>query len=350
MKHTVSLSGGRTSTGVLTKAVIDKYGKDNVDVIFCDTGAEDRETYRFIRDCEQDYGIKITCLKLIMPLEHGKGCEYLVCTTKEITDDYYAWRQLTAKYGNPYMPGGKFCTNEMKTQIYKKYCSDKYGKGNFYTWLGYRFEEGNRIWGKLASNTLGKLGLTNREKTEFYLECLQGNTETILDEYYPSMFPSADDEKEKEKIRKALLRINERAFRFMPEISTFTKNDVIAYMSDKSFDLNIGEHLMNCIFCIEKPLGTLLLAIKDRPLEARRFLDIVKSSDVAIKPSRKEPKEVMYRDGLTFEWLYNKAMNTSRADILKMSRLGEKLAKKNPCSSGECSPFSADDEQLDLVI
>lgn len=349
MKHVASLSGGRTSTGPLPKELIKKYGKDNVDLLFCDTGAEDDDTYRFVRDAEKELGIKITCLKLVMPKEKGKGCDYKVCTTKDIKRDYFAWKQLSHKYGNPFVPGGKFCTNEMKTQIFKKYCNYKYGAGNFYTWLGYRFEEGNRIWGKFASGVLGNLGFTNIEKTEFYLECLSGGVESLLDDHFPSMFPDEKDENKKAHIRKSIATIKSKNFRFMSEICRFDKGDVIASWKGNPIDLAIDEHLHNCQFCMEKPMGTVMLAIKDRPSDAKEFLSVVESSDVASKPDRKHAGDVIYRNGTTFRFLYNKAMNTSREELLQMSRLGKELAKKNPCSSGECSPFSdLHEDQKDL--
>tara|TARA_R110001632_G_scaffold219861_1_gene349593 strand:+ start:31 stop:1095 length:1065 start_codon:yes stop_codon:yes gene_type:complete len=350
MKHTCSLSGGRTSTGPLPAALIKKYGKENVDFIFCDTGAEDKDTYRFVRDAEKLHGVKITCLKLVMPKEKGKGCTYIECTTKDIKQDLFAWKQLSSKYGNPFIPGGKFCTNEMKTVIYSKYCKNTYGKGNYYTWLGYRYEEGNRIWGRDASNALGKLDLSNIEKTEFFLDCLAGNTEKLLDEYFPSMFPSIEDEKQKNYIRKSLNTSSDKNFRYMPEVCELIKSEVIGWWSGNELDLQIADHLGNCLFCMEKPPGTVMLAIKDRPEEAKEFLHAVESDDVA-KKDRKEAFDVMYRNGTTFRWLYEKAQKLSRDEILQMSQAGKKIAKKNSCSGGECSPFGTiHEDQIDLFV
>lgn len=349
MFHVVSLSGGRTSTGPLPKAVIKKFSKEVTDLVFCDTGAEDDDTYRFIRDAEKDLGLKITCLKLVMPKESGVGCQYKVCTTKDIGQDYFAWKQLTSKYGNPYIPGGKFCTDQMKTQIFKRYCNDKYGKGGFYTWLGYRFEEGNRIWGRDASRVLGGLGMSNIEKTQFYLDCIDSDVCALLDEYFPVMFKSPEDEKQKGFIKKALKTISDKNYRFMPEVCDFDKGQVIKSWAGNPGDLKIDEHLTNCIFCPEKPNEVVMLAIKDREKEAKEFLSVVESDSVALKPNRKHSGSVMYRKETTFRFLYEKALSMSREDILKMSRLGMRLAKKNPCSSGECSPFGViHEDQQDL--
>lgn len=323
--------------------LINKYGKDNIDFIFCDTGCEDDDTYRFIRDCAVNFDINITCLKLIMPPEAGQGATYKVCTVHDIKRDHFAWKQLTSKYGNPFMPAGKFCTQQMKGVIYSKYCNDTYGRGNYYTWIGYRFEEGNRIWGKNTSNMLGKIGLDNIEKTEFYLECKKGNKTSALERYIDSGLDREDYEKVSSLVDRALDKIEKTKFRFLPELSTLDKNGVIAWWSSKDFDLRIDKHLMNCLFCIEKPTAVVMLAIKDRPREAAEFLEVLENRDVAVKIKKNgdsRDNSTMYRKGVTFRWMYNKAQSMDREELLEMSRIGQELANKNPCSSGECNPFT----------
>jgi hypothetical protein len=352
IKHVGSLSGGRTSMGPLCTSLLEAFGREQVDAVFCDTGCEDEDTYRFIRDCAENFGIEITCLRLVMPKKKGEGCQYEVISIDEIGQNYFAWKQLTAKYGNPFIPGGKFCTQQMKGEIFKKYCNDTYGQEGYYTWIGYRFEEGNRIWGEEASNALGRLGMSNTEKTEFYLECLCGNVDSLLDDYYPALFPSEQDEKEKDKIKKALKVLAEKKFRFLPELCKHTKPMVNAWWAEKSFDLTIEDHLSNCLFCGEKPHAVIMLAIKDRPFAAKRFLAIVESDEVAVKVKKTgeiRDNMIMYRNGVTFRQLYEKAMKTPREELLNMSILGKSLAKKNPCSLGECSPFGDLHNQIEIV-
>ena len=47
-KQVCSFSGGRTSA-YLCKLLLEKFGKDNVEFVFMDTGAEHPETYSFIK-------------------------------------------------------------------------------------------------------------------------------------------------------------------------------------------------------------------------------------------------------------------------------------------------------------
>jgi hypothetical protein len=343
MKHVLSLSGGETSTGPLPTALIEKYGAENVDLVFCDTGAEHDDTYRFVRDAEVMLGKKITCLKLVLPKEKGKGATFKVCDSSEIKRDLYAWNQLTHKYGNPFMPGGKMCTDQMKTRIFKRYCEATYGKGNFYTWIGYRHEEGQRIWGRNASHALGRLDLNGYEKTDFYLDCLERGVDTVIGDYYFGTL-SEKEQKDIEHIKSSFQKVAVKNYRFMPEVCKFDKGQVIQWWSDKPNKLRIEPHKTNCIFCIEKPIGTLLLAIKDCPEEAKQFLEAVESDEVAtVAKGNGEVRDnsVMYRKGVTFRFMYEKAQQMTREECLQESRLGQSLAKKNPCSSGACDAFGS---------
>jgi PP-loop superfamily ATP-utilizing enzyme len=55
-------SGGITSA-VACKISIDLYGKDNCRVIFIDTNNEHEDTYRFMKDCSDWYGIEIETIR-----------------------------------------------------------------------------------------------------------------------------------------------------------------------------------------------------------------------------------------------------------------------------------------------
>jgi hypothetical protein len=52
MKVVSWFSAGITST-IATKLALDKYGKDNVDIIFFETGSHHPDNTRFIAECEQ---------------------------------------------------------------------------------------------------------------------------------------------------------------------------------------------------------------------------------------------------------------------------------------------------------
>lgn len=61
-KYIMNYSGGATSTLALVK-LLETVGKDDVEVVFADTGIEDPDLYRFMEDTEKLTGLTFTRLK-----------------------------------------------------------------------------------------------------------------------------------------------------------------------------------------------------------------------------------------------------------------------------------------------
>jgi len=139
MKKVVSFSGGRTSA-YLCKVMIDKFGIDNVDFIYMDTGAEHPKTYEFIRNVNKGFGLNLVCLRGDFNQPLGKGHSYRVVDIDCIKCDLAPFSEMCKKYGTP-STVGKWCTSRMKQEIHDMYCNDTYGKGNYQTWLGIRTDE-----------------------------------------------------------------------------------------------------------------------------------------------------------------------------------------------------------------
>jgi len=120
--HIVNFSGGRTSA-YLTM-LINLQGKENgwdVRYVFMDTGAEHPKTYEFIKKCVKFFDIDLVCLRPIVHEKMGVGMTYEEISIDEIGYDLSVWNDMTNKYGNPYNPGGGFCTDKLKTVVYRKY-------------------------------------------------------------------------------------------------------------------------------------------------------------------------------------------------------------------------------------
>lgn len=144
MKKVVSFSGGRTSA-YLCHLMIERFGKENVDFVYMDTGAEHPKTYDFIRNVNNHLGLDLTCLRGDFSRPLGQGVGYNVVSIDEINHDLVPFKQMMSKYGVPYI-GGMFCTDRMKLKPFKKYCDDTYGKNNYETWLGIRADEPKRYF------------------------------------------------------------------------------------------------------------------------------------------------------------------------------------------------------------
>ena len=94
-------SGGVTSA-VSIHLAIELYGKENVRVIFIDTKNEDPDTYRFLMDCEQWYGIPIETIT-------GIGDKY-----KNIKDVWYKFKSLNVAHG-------AICSSTLKRAVREKW-------------------------------------------------------------------------------------------------------------------------------------------------------------------------------------------------------------------------------------
>ena len=166
MKKVVSFSGGRTSAFTVIECIW-KFGAANVDVVCMDTGAEHPGTYKFIREFYDyllsEFGIEITFLRTDFDSLLGEGNKYHIVGVDEIGPDLKPFIEMMEKYGVPYI-GGMFCTDRMKLVPYTKYCNEKYGRGNYETWLGIRADEPKRLTEKKGFVTLLK-SATSRKKT-----------------------------------------------------------------------------------------------------------------------------------------------------------------------------------------
>jgi hypothetical protein len=265
MKKVVSFSGGRTSA-YLCKLIIDKFGRDNVDFIFMDTGAEHCKTYEFIKNVNDELNLNLTCLRTDFSSPLGAGNGYTVVSIDSIQHDLKPFSEMIEKYGVPYI-GGMFCTDRMKLVPFKKYCQEKYGKGNFETWLGIRADETNRL-------------------------------------------------KQKKEIR------------YLAEISDFDKKDVLDFWSNMPFDLEIPEQLGNCVFCPKKSNLKLAAAQRDDPALYHDFLNMIYKDSVR-HDSKTGHWSKMYRGKKSLEQIValfdgSTGDETSSGKCMSCNRLADK--------------------------
>ena len=124
--NVVSFSGGRTSA-YLCYLMKKKY--QNVDFVYCDTGAEHPKTYEFLRKCNEYFDLNLTCIRVDISPELGKGNSYKEVDIKDCKQDLQPFKDMMRKYGTPYIHGA-FCTDRMKTDPYKNIVTINTGKIN----------------------------------------------------------------------------------------------------------------------------------------------------------------------------------------------------------------------------
>ncbi len=104
--NVVSFSGGRTSA-FLVSCMLEKQRNEGweVEFIFMDTGAEHPKTYEFIRNVVREWGIDLTCLRLKVNPELGKGNYHNIVGVEGIGNDLVPFSEMAKKYSLPFVGG-----------------------------------------------------------------------------------------------------------------------------------------------------------------------------------------------------------------------------------------------------
>ncbi len=285
MKKVVSFSGGRTSAYLTIKA-IEMFDGD-VDVVCMDTGAEHPKTYDFIKRFSKYiktmYRLDITFLRTDFSSPLGEGNSYFDVGVNGIGPDIKPFKEMVKKYGVPYI-GGMFCTDRMKLVPFTKYCQEKYGRGNYETWLGIRADEPKRLNPK-------------------------------------------------------------KGIRYLAEISDFEKSDILDYWSKMPFDLEIPEQLGNCVFCPKKSNLKLAAAQRDEPELYHEFLEMLYSDDVRHDDKTGHWSQ-MYRGKQSLEQVVA-MFDGSTGDEIKSRIRGAKMTETGSCSES-CEVFVCESNQVEM--
>lgn len=255
----------------------------DTDFVFMDTGAEHPKTYEFVKNVVKHFDINLTCLRVVVNPELGSGNSYRIISLDELKQDLQPFRDICYKYGTPYIHGA-FCTRTMKLEPFTRYCNDKYGKSNYQTWLGIRADEPRRLKAK-------------------------------------------------------------DGYSYLADICDFDKQDVINWWKSQSFDLDLPEHLGNCVFCIKKGINKVALAARDEPKMTEDFINLINDPDVRVVERRQQENKIMYRGNNSLISIMEMYQNHSREDILATIR-GNKGFESGSCSES-CEIFSC---QLDLDL
>lgn len=340
MINVVSFSGGRTSAYLVWMMEKKRLAGEEVHYLFMDTGAEHPNTYQFIRDVVNNWGIDLTCLRVQVNPELGKGNGYEIVNLDEIGPNLKPWIDTTKKYGTPYF-GGAFCTRTMKIEVCERYCKDHFAECE--SWLGMRLDEQTRIWGSKIFPLLRRLGFENMQMRGLYVELREMEAPemiTLLESRYLLDTATAS------RIAHRVVKVKKSRQRFMAEITDYEKQDVLTFWKNQPFDLNLEEHLGNCVFCIKKGVNKVALALRDEPEMAEKFKKVILSEDVRVVGRRQQENKIMYRDSLSLEAIEQMYANYSRDEIAATIK-GNKAYEAGSCSES-CEAFIVDGAQLDL--
>lgn len=278
--HVVSFSGGRTSAYLVYLMEVKRIRENlKVKYIFMDTGAEHPKTYEFIRNVIKYWNIDLVCLRLVVDPKLGNANSYRVMSVDEIGQDLQPWVDACGKYGTPYVHGA-FCTRTMKLEPFERYCKEYFPDG-YHSWLGIRADEPRRL-------------------------------------------------------------IPRESASYLADISDFDKQDILDWWKEQPFDLDIPEHLGNCVFCIKKGINKVALATRDEPEMAVQFWDVITSDSVRVVERRQQENKIMYRGNNSLESIIAMFSDHSRDEIAATIR-GSGSYDSGSCSES-CEPLICDME------
>jgi 3'-phosphoadenosine 5'-phosphosulfate sulfotransferase (PAPS reductase)/FAD synthetase len=152
VKNIVSFSGGKDSTAMLLMMV--EYGISIDEIVFCDTEKEFPQMYDHIEKVQKYIGQEITILQ-----EPGKF-DYLMFDHvknrgKNRGKKGYGWPDMRARW----------CTSDIKRDIFKRYVKQKYGK-DYIKFVGIAFDEPKRWNNNIVTDESIAMPLVNWHVTE----------------------------------------------------------------------------------------------------------------------------------------------------------------------------------------
>lgn len=140
----VSFSGGETS-GYMTQWILNNWqDKYEIEVVFANTGEEHEETLEFVHKCDEWFGFDTTWVESVVHHNERRGSTHKIVDHETASRDGGPFEDVIKKYG---IPNQMFphCTREMKTNPILSYVKNELGWSDFYTAIGIRADEFDRM-------------------------------------------------------------------------------------------------------------------------------------------------------------------------------------------------------------
>lgn len=246
-KLLISFSGGRTSA-YMTWFMLNQWkDRDKYDmvVVFANTGKEREETLQFVHKCDIEFGFNTVWIEAFVHYQKGKGTTYVVVDFETADRIGETFEDVIYKYGMPNQ-NAPHCSRELKKAPIRSYAKSLGWKG-YYTALGIRTDEPKRLnWEAKKQNK----------------------------------------------------------FIYFAELLSVTKNDINAFWSKQSFDLELKSYEGNCDLCYKKGLRKLMTIVKDKPEFADWWREMENKYQMFTPESRIEkakPPYRFFRDHMTID-------------------------------------------------
>lgn len=162
----ISFSGGRTSGYMLWRVIQSNGGlPEEAKVIFANTGKEEEATLKFVKDCQDNWGVDITWLEY-----QREDPKYKLISFETASRNGEPFEQLIERKKFLPNPVTRFCTAELKIRTIHRYIKSLGWEHDENTdWIGIRADEPRRA-AKMARERvpLYVAGITAQDVGEFW--------------------------------------------------------------------------------------------------------------------------------------------------------------------------------------
>lgn len=133
----ISFSGGRTSA-IMLRRILDEGLRDDVHVLFANTGKERPETLDFVNRCAAEWDVNIVWV------ERREANAWTEVTYETASRNGEPFSQLIKERQYLPNPVTRFCTQELKIRVMKKWMIE-HGYEHWTNVIGFRADEAHRV-------------------------------------------------------------------------------------------------------------------------------------------------------------------------------------------------------------
>lgn len=142
-KLLLSFSGGETSAYMTQWCLANLQDQYEMVVVFANTGEENEETLQFVKQCDDILDFNTSWIESVV--QPGRtGTTYRMVDFDSASRNGEPFEQMIQKYGIPNQ-AYPHCTRELKTQPIRSFVRDFMGWDDYYTAIGIRGDEVDRI-------------------------------------------------------------------------------------------------------------------------------------------------------------------------------------------------------------
>lgn len=143
-KLQLSFSGGETSAYMTQWCLSNLKNEYEMVVVFANTGEEREETLEFVKKCDEHFGFNTVWVEAVIHHEKGKGVTHKIVDFDSASRNGEPFEEMIKKYSIPNQ-AYPHCTRSLKTDPMLAYMRDGLGWNDYYTAIGIRLDEFDRM-------------------------------------------------------------------------------------------------------------------------------------------------------------------------------------------------------------